>query len=362
MKINFAKYQLRRWLYLPLLALLTFILTEIFAANPEFVENYYSNLIYPFIASVFSAVSTIFPFSLDDFFYALLIIAGVVLLILVVLRKISLGTTGAIILNVLAGVYILFYVLWGFNYYRPDLNERIGLLSRDPDSQEFNDIFSEIIKNTNSTYTDFEGIEKDYIDSLVVLSYRQLAPMLGLDYPGGKRIAKNITLGRFFAGAGISGYYGPFFSEIHVNPYILPVEYPFVLAHEKAHQLGITSEAEANFYAWVVCRQSNSIALQYAGNLAALRYFMYQGYQLNSFPEMVQLMNEEVKDDLVRIQKHWAGLRNEKVDRVAIKINDAYLKTNKVERGIEDYRGLVKYIMDFKLDSAFQEQWSLASK
>ncbi len=52
-------------------------------------------------------------------------------------------------------------------------------------------------------------------------------------------------------------------------------------------------------------------------------------------------------------------LRNEKVDRVAAKVNDTYLKTNKVEKGIEDYTGIVKYVLDFKLDTAFQKKWDL---
>ena len=357
-----SKYYIRRWLILPLLAVVTFLLTEILASNPDFVENFYSGFIYPIIASVFSAVSTLVPFSLDDLFYGMLILSGFILLILAIVKKISLKMMGKVVLNVLAAVYILFYVLWGFNYYRPPLNERLNLLDREPNTAEFITVFNEIVENTNASYTGFDDTDKAEIDSMVAESYRKLAPALGLDYPGGKRTAKNITLGRFFAGAGISGYFGPFFSEVHVNPYNLPVEYPFVLAHEKAHQLGITSEAEANFYAWLVCSRSSSPELRYSANLAALRYFMYQGFHLNTFPEIVRKIDENVMNDLKEIQEHWAGLRNEKVDRVAAKVNDAYLKTNKVEKGIEDYRGLVKYVMDFKLDTAFRQQWNLTSR
>lgn len=53
------------------------------------------------------------------------------------------------------------------------------------------------------------------------------------------------------------------------------------------------------------------------------------------------------------------NLRNEKVDKVATKVNDTYLKTNKVEKGIEDYKGVVKYAMDFSLDTVFQKKFSL---
>ena len=44
-------------------------------------------------------------------------------------------------------------------------------------------------------------------------------------------------------------------------------------------------------------------------------------------------------------------LRDVKIDEYASKMNDAYLKTNKVEQGIDDYSGVVKYVMDFSSDS-----------
>ncbi len=356
------RFRFARWLILPVLAVFTFLLTEIFAARPELAGKYYSRLIYPFIAGSFSKISVLLPFSLDDLFYLWLVFVGFLLLVLLVLKRISFKTTGKVILNVLAAVYILFYFLWGFNYYRPELNARLKLDSIEPDKDEFIAVFQKLVKRTNETYTDFDQFDKVETDSLVEKSYRNLAPALGLAYPAGIRKAKNITFSHFFAQAGISGYYGPFFSEVHVNSNNLPVEYPFVLAHEKAHQFGITSEAEANFYAWLVCTQSSSKQLQYSANLVALRYFIYQGYQLEEFQEISGYLDNVVKEDLKRIRKHWIKLRNEKIDRAAAKVNDAYLKTNKVEKGIEDYTGIVKYVMDFELDSAFQKKWNLKSE
>lgn len=351
----------QKWLVLPYLAVLTFILTEVFAANPKITESVYGKSIYPFIAGIFSKISVLLPFSLDDIFYVLLILSAVALMTLLVIRKISFKFFGKFVLNVLAAVYILFYFLWGFNYYRPDLNQRLNLENRQPNAEEFLMVFENLIEQTNNSYTSFDDFSKIEIDSLVEQSYEKLAPVLGLKYPSGSRTAKNITFSRFFAQAGISGYYGPFFSEVHVNTFNLPVEFPFVLAHEKAHQFGITSEAEANFYSWLACSQSNSKKLQYSANLVVLRYFVYQGFQLKGFDEVIEKLNEPVKADLQRVREHWLQLRNENIDKVAAKVNDTYLKTNKVEKGIDDYYGIVKYVMDFELDSAFQKKWNLKS-
>ncbi len=355
-----SKYQFRfKWLVIPVFAVVTFAMSEIAAQNPQATETIYSQCNYPVLASVLSSVSNIFSFSLDDIFYLILIAGAFVLIALLILRKITIKKTGKILLNVLAATYILFYLFWGFNYFREDLNKRLNLTAQKPDTGEFTKQLERLIESTNRSYCKFDDFDKNTIDSLVELSYKQLAPVLKINYPAGKRNDKKITFSRFFASAGISGYYGPFFNEVHVNKKLLPIEYPFVLAHEKAHQLGVTSEAEANFYGWLVCSQSNSKQLQYSANIYVLKFFLYQGYQLKTYPDIVKKLDKNVKADFKRIQKHWDKLRNEKVNKIASKVNDTYLKTNKVEKGIEDYFGVVKFVIDFQTDSVFQKKYGL---
>ena len=355
------RYTLAKWLFCPSVALITFAITEFLARNPHITEKYYSGGLYPNIASLLSRISSVFQFSLDDAFYVILILLFISLIILSLFRKIAWKTTGRIVLNIAAISYVLFYFLWGFNYFRQDLNTRLILQERKPETKEYVTVLEDMVKQTNESYDSFKNFGKQEIDSLIENAYKNLATGLLLKYPAGKRKAKKITFSRFFARAGISGYYGPFFNEVHVNKYNLPIEYPFVLAHEKAHQFGVTGEAEANFYAWLVCKQSDSKMLHYSANLVALRYFIYQGTQLEELPELVKKLNEPVKKDLQKIREHWAELRDKKVDQVASKVNDAYLKTNKVEKGIDDYTGIVKYIMDFSYDYSFQERNNLQS-
>ena len=46
----------------------------------------------------------------------------------------------------------------------------------------------------------------------------------------------------------------PFALEVMANPDLLPVERPFVAAHEWAHLAGYADESEANFVGWLtVC-------------------------------------------------------------------------------------------------------------
>jgi hypothetical protein len=357
--MKLRRFRLKRWIILPVLALFTFLLTKLAYHFPAVTEKWYSQKFYPLLAKIISPVSSSIPVSLDDLLYILLIVAFLCLIFLLIFRKISLKLSGKIVLNVMAAAYILFYVLWGFNYFRNDLYQRLNLTKHVPDNKTFVKQLKKIVDETNKSWTSFENWDKKQVDLSIEKSYKTLAPALKINYPAGKRKAKPITVSRFFAQAGISGYYGPFFNEVHVNSYILPVEYPFILAHEKAHQFGITNEAEANFYAWLVCTNSKSKQLQYSANLHVLQYFLYQGYQLEEYPGIITKLDKRVKKDLEIIRKHWISLRNEKVDEAASKVNDFYLKTNKIKEGVKEYSGVVKFVMDYSNDAAFQKKYKL---
>ncbi len=351
-----------KWVILPVLAVVTFGLTKLAYQFPEITERWYSQKLYTLIAAIISPLSNLIPFSLDDLFYFLLIAALILLIILLIFRKITLANGGKFMLNVLAATYILFYFLWGFNYFREDLYQRLKLSKQETNSKAFVIQLKKLVESTNKSWCTFEKWDKNQVDQNIEKSYKSLAPALKIKYPAGKRKAKPITVSRFFAQAGISGYYGPFFNEVHVNSYILPVEYPFILAHEKAHQFGITNEAEANFYAWLVCTNSKSKQLQYSANLHVLQYFLYQGYQLEEYPEIIAKLDKRVKKDLELIRKHWVSLRNEKVDEAASKVNDFYLKTNKIKEGVKEYSGVVKFVIDYSNDSRFQKKYNLTRK
>ncbi len=354
-----AKKSSNKWIIVPVLGILVFLITRIAPHFHSFIEKWYSQKLYVGIAKTFSSISSKIPFSLDDLFYFILFMIILLYLVLPFLKKISVGKSIKFILNILASIYILFYILWGFNYFRSDLNERLGIKKQTPDTGLFTDELKSLIQITNKTYITFDDFDKSEIDLLIENSYKKLAPMLKIKYPQGKRRPKKITFSRFFAKAGISGYYGPFFNEVHVNKFVLPVEYPFVLAHEKAHQFGITSEAEANFYAWLVCASSSSEKLKYSANMTLLRFFLYQGSRLENYNDIIKELNDNVKADYLKISENWQKLRSEKVDKIATKVNDTYLKTNQVEKGIDDYDGVVQLVMDFSTDSAFQKKNNL---
>ncbi|MCK7532376.1 MAG: DUF3810 domain-containing protein [Marinilabiliales bacterium] len=84
------------------------------------------------------------------------------LIILLIFRERFLcKCTGKIVLNVLAATYILFYVLWGFNYFREGLYQRLNLTKHEPDNKAFVKQLKKIVDETNKSWCTFETWDKE---------------------------------------------------------------------------------------------------------------------------------------------------------------------------------------------------------
>lgn len=343
-KCSFHKYFI-----LPILAIITLLLSLIFSVNAAFVERFYSQGIYPEIATVLSFISRWFPFSLDDVFYILLVTTFILLIVLLIFGKIKFKRFAIILINIISVAYIAFYWFWGFNYYRENLNQRLEMATVKPDKEMFLQVFNEIVEQTNKDYFQVDKINKDSINAAIENSYKQHAGFLKIDYPCGFRRPKAITFSHFFGKAGIQGYYGPFFSETHVNTYNLPIQYPYVLAHEKAHQMSVTSEAEANFCAWLVCSESKNRTLRYSADLSVLSYFVNVANEIPEARAVINNLSDSVVNDFNNIQNYWLQLKNKTISATAKQVNNSYLKANNVKRGIKDYYGVLQFIMDYKM-------------
>jgi hypothetical protein len=330
-----------------ILAALVFLSIQFAVRNAELVEHYYSMGIYPFIAKFFSFFSNLISFSLWDVFWVLLILLIICGLILVVFKKVRFGWYILRILQLVALLYSFFYIAWGFNYFRPKIEKRIGWESPKADEMIFRSILDSIIIQTNYNYFSISSSDYSKIDSLVEESYRRNSTELGINYPNGTRRPKTMLFSSFFGKSGVNGYFGPFFNEIHLDYYLLPMDYPFVLAHEKAHQFGITSEAEANLVAFVICVKSGDLMLKYSGYQSLLLYFLKDASQLKDYKEYLNKIDKKVIRDLRFRQKYYLGLENKNLSKMQTAVNDAYLKANKIEKGVNNYDQVVSLVISW---------------
>src|ERR1035437_6372178 len=344
-KINISRIISIAWPFF--LVILVFLTVRFAGHNSRLVDHYYSNGVYPVIARLFSGLSNLIPFSLWDIFGVLIILQIIGGLIFVVFRKVKFGRYCLRVLQLAALLYAFFYFSWGFNYFRPNIETRIGWEKPTADEAIFRSVLDSIIVHTNSNYISISPSDYPTIDRLVEESYRKNSNELGINYPNGSRRPKTMLFSSFFAKSGVSGYFGPFFNEVHLNYYLLPMEYPFVLAHEKAHQFGITNEAEADLAAFIICTTSSDRRLQYSGNVNLLLYFLSDASHLKDAKDYIRKIDKKVIVDLRFQRRHWQGLQNKTLDQVQTAANNAYLKTNNIEEGVKNYNQVVALVISY---------------
>jgi uncharacterized protein DUF3810 len=135
-----------------------------------------------------------------------------------------------------------------------------------------------------------------------------------------------------------------------VNPDVLPIERPAVLAHEWAHLAGYANESEANFVSWLTCVRSDDPVGQYSGWVAT-----YQ-HAAAALPREVratlQPLDPGPRDDLRAIYARYS--RSSPVVRnAAHRVYDSYLRANRVTEGIASYDAVLRLMLGTRFDSGW---------
>jgi hypothetical protein len=167
---------------------------------------------------------------------------------------------------------------------------------------------------------------------------------------------KKPLLNPLYSAVGVQGFMGPFFCESQLNLDLREVEVPFTMAHELAHLAGVTSEAEANYWAYTYCRQSEIPGVRYSAYLALLPYVSSSASTLLSeaqYASWSALVSPKVKADYAANREFWESKRVKVIDDIQRWMMDRFLKTNGVTEGAKDYYGVIGMIMT--LDAAVQE-------
>ena len=163
----------------------------------------------------------------------------------------------------------------------------------------------------------------------------------------GKRPPKLLLFRGLFDYTLTSGMFGPFFHEVHLNAELLPVELPFVLAHEKAHQMGFAREAEADFLAALACWMSADSAVQYSGYFSVLGHFWPRAAGFADHDSLRERIRPEVRADFAAVRQRYQKYQGAIAD-ISHKSYDAYLRANRVEGGMQNYHDVVDLIVRWR--------------
>lgn len=155
----------------------------------------------------------------------------------------------------------------------------------------------------------------------------------------------------FISMVGVTGSMGPFFCEFTLNGDLLPSQYPATYAHELAHLLGITSEAEANFYAYQVCTRSQVQAIRFSGYLSILSHVLGNARQLMEEEEYTVLTDRirpEIKTLYAQNRAYWLEKYSPLIGSIQDFIYDLYLKGNRIQSGRKNYSEVIGLLISYE--------------
>ena len=141
---------------------------------------------------------------------------------------------------------------------------------------------------------------------------------------------------------------GPFFAEAQLNADLPDVQYPFTYAHEFSHVLGVSNEAEANYWAYRACTESPSTALQYCGYFGILPYVLSNASHLLSkddFQTWLQTIRPEVKEQFNQKNEYWRNLYSPLIGSIQDFSYNLFLKGNQIPSGKKNYAEVIGLLL-----------------
>lgn len=328
-----------------LLAMLAFVLA---CRCSTTVADFYSLAVYPLVSGVLSAVSSVVPFALQDIIIFVLVMWGAWMIWDSVKRKLGVWKCVKRVGMLLIGTFVWFYMSWCCNYGRSSIFERTSTCAVEYDSVAFRTFIYKYSEAINGAWTDDVVEDYEELEREVKCIYSSAPEMYGLAKPRSWQHPKPMLLRPFFSAVGVAGYMAPLLSESCVNGDVLPFDYPSVYAHEYAHVLGVSSEAEANWWAYQVCTSSKNAAVVYSGYKGLFNHVAINASAFllkEEYKAWIASIRPEVIKDLELTHDHWSALRNETIDNMQSGIYDLFLKSNNIASGMMNYSQVVQLLM-----------------
>ena len=317
----------------------------------QWIEELYSRRLYLAAQNVITPLAGVAPFALFDLLLAAVAV-GVGVRWWRALRRAGRGGrlraargAGWDTLALVAGVYLVFLMVWGFNYRREPLSATLDHDAARVTPQAVATLAGESVDWLNALHAPAQRATWSSLDGMpkrLGQAFEQVQRRLGITRVAAAGTPKRTLLAPYFRRAGIDGMVSPFSLEILVNEAVLPFERPYVVAHEWGHLAGFADESEASFVGWLTCLAGDD----------ASRYSAW----LYLAPQLVRHLGEEERSRLWgRLEpgpttdlRAVAARTREAVPivrRNASRVYDQYLKANRVEAGVASYSAVVDLVV-----------------
>lgn len=345
---------LKLWIALSLI--IQIVLLKILSKFPEFVERFYSNGVYQFIAKLMHYSFGWIPFSIGDILYT--IAAIYILRWLYLNRKRIIKDTKNWILDIASALsigYFAFHMFWAFNYYRVPLHQSLSI-ENDYTTEQLVAFTEKLIVKSNAIHRQITADDSAKINipftkrELIAMTpqgYDELArtfPHLAYHPVSLKRSIYSLPLTYM----GFSGYLNPFTNEAQIDGLIPKYKYPTTCSHEMAHQLGYAAENEANFIGAMAAMHHKNIYFRYSGYTFALAHCLSDLYLRNpdKHQELLKLVNVGILKNYDEARQFWESYQNP--SEIFFKNTySGFLKANNQSGGIDSYSYVVALLVNY---------------
>jgi hypothetical protein len=323
------------------------------------VESWYASRVYPSLQPAVTGLSNRAPFA----FFDALIAAAAVWLVATAVRIVRGPRKGsrlfaafrasANVAALAAVVYLAFLLLWGLNYRRVPLDQRVDFARTRVTPAAARSLAAKVVERANVLQGQLPRASwPDWPETAETLKgpFSRVQRQLGAGWVARPGRPKWSILSFYFERAAVDGMTDPFFLEVLVNRSLLPFERPAVLAHEWAHLAGYAGESEASFVGWLSCLQGPP-ALEYSAHLSLL-WHLLPGLPAAEREAITRQLRQGARDDLRAIARRLEST-SPAVRRVAWRAYDGYLKANRVEQGVRSYGQAV----DLMLGTRLSDTW-----
>jgi hypothetical protein len=246
---------------------------------------------------------------------------------------------------------LFFYVAWGFHYSRAPLESRLGWsLPTAIEIDELVELTSELVDAGNAAYREIHGSDDARTPTTLPAGRGPIEAVLSDGWEVSRRelglpvhsrhygAVKQPLLTRWYEWVGVAGFYFPYTGEANLRARIPAVDVPKMLAHEMAHQRGVAREAEANFWGYMAAAHASDPLARYSAFVFAQRQLMI-GLMLQEPERLSELVRRRlpgVQRDIDEAREYWRSFRGTGT-RIGTAMNDAYLRSNRVRGGVENY-------------------------
>ena len=317
------------------------------------IAEWYARTVYPALSGALSAFSSLFPFPLME----LLVVSLLLGLILYPVWKRKKGIPWRKILlremEMLAWIYVWFYWGWGLNYFRYNIYTRLQTPPVPYEEQHFKEFLKDYTEKLNSTYQSDTEIDSERLKEYVQTFYANLPSTYGLSQPKEWQEPKNFIFTSLYNKVGVLGSMDPFFAEAQLNDDLPEVQYPFTYAHEFSHLLGVSNEAEANYWAYRACTESDLPTLQYCGYFGLFPYVLSNASYLLSkedFQAWIETIRPEVKEQYNQKNAYWQEKYSPLIGSIQDLTYNLFLKGHKIASGKKNYAEVIGLLLSLPVN------------